>query len=53
VHPSGFTEFVFGWPSKPQMSVFEHFVYRITPGYIPFVIADWEGSYAVSHVTLR
>jgi hypothetical protein len=27
--------------------------YRIAPGHIPFVIADWPGSYAVTDVTLR
>jgi hypothetical protein len=27
--------------------------FRISPGHIPFVIADWEGSYAVTDVTLR
>ena len=27
----GFTEFVFGWPSKHQMPAFEHFVEEIMP----------------------
>ena len=30
-HDAGFTEFVFWWPSKDQMPVFEHFVGEVMP----------------------